>query len=359
MNGSRPINGFRRVALTLTAVLVSGAALTLVGAGPAAADGDCTQGSCTNNGGGHFETIAVSLSGTAPMKGGGGGGGTVQAPVPVECWWYDQTENMSGMSIAELAADSQYEGATRMGANDAIWDNPPAGWWAPYVAREAAGEKLTAYEPTCENGHSSTYGDLRDLTKYGLKSSAFGLVIGAPGSQPDPVVDPDGLIQVAMDQLDLAPPTTDHNPTIAALGGGTLVGLPTYFWVTDPLSVGGDTGHLWIRATAAGVWAQVDLDNSGLTVTSPYSAGASCSRQEALTSYQQGGTSCAVTFTHASTGSAGFPVTAVSTWGAHSTTSARPAPQPIDVAAQVAPEVIVPVGESQAIVQGPPAPPAG
>lgn len=324
------------------ALFMTAVSLVAVDASPAAADG-CTQQSCAGGtGGGYTVQVTVTLTGDAAP---GGGGGTVHASVAPVCYWFDQSANLGGKSIADLAKLTDYKSDTRMGANDAIWKNPPADWWAPYVAQEAAGAHLTAYEPTCQDGNSYSGGSLTMLTAYGSASSPYGLIVTA-GAPPQPSVAPKSLIKVAYDNMQLTPPVVDYNPRITATNGGTLVGLPTYFWVTDPLAVGGPSGRRTIRATAAGVWAEVTADNNGLTLTSPGSNTVNCSRAQALTRYGQAGNPCTVVFGHASTA---WPVDATTTWKAayRLSTGQTDALAP---KAKVAPGQPVPVGESQAIV---------
>lgn len=338
-----PGRGARRTA-ALTAGLAV-AALCSVGplAGPAAAADPCTAASCTTGGSGNTLTVAVNVTLTGDGVGGGGGGGsTVTVQVPPVCYWFDNTVNMGGQSLAELKADS-YQGPSRMGANDAIWDNPPDGWWAQYDLNDP---NLHAYEPTCNDGNSYSGGSLTMLDAYGRRTSPYGLFIGTVGSQPQPVIDPSVLKEAAYNAMTLGDPALSHNPDIGILGGGTLVGLDTYFWVTDPNTLGANgNGRRTVRATALGVWAEVTATTDGATITSP-DATRTCSRAQLLTRYPSTGSYCVVVFSHASTG---YPVSASSTWQvAFRLSDGSGGDMPAKVAGPAT--VTVPVGESQALV---------
>jgi hypothetical protein len=67
------------------------------------------------------------------------------------------------------------------------------------------------------------------------------------GAQPPPRVEPQSLVQVAREYLQLVVPAVDRNPKLKEVPGAALVGFPTWFWVTDPVAVGAPTGRRTIR----------------------------------------------------------------------------------------------------------------
>ncbi len=338
----------RRTLVGLAVAVLAATGLAVIGAPAAHADG-CASYYCTNPGGGATVRISVIFTGDAAGGGAGGGGTSDSVYVKPVCYWYPVLTY--GKTLQQVI-DEYYSppGKSRGGANDYGWPNPPLEWWAPYLAAEAAGHSTRIYEPTCDDGNSYSGGDLTRLADYATPTSPYGLVLTTPNNVPPPQIDPFVLVEADQKHLQLGDPQVDHNPEIGALGGGTLVGLPTYFWMRDGLTVGGAAGTRTIRATAAGVWAQINLQNDGITLVSDGFAPAACSHQQALTRYGDGGTPCSVVFTHASI-AAPYTVTAASAWkAAYQTSDGQAGPVAIDPVVGTANTITV--GESQAIVQG-------
>jgi hypothetical protein len=153
---------------------------------------------------------------------------------------------------------------------------------------------------------------------------ALGIGFFATGAPPEPQIAPADLAQVASDNMDIPDPVVDRNPKVTALTGATLVSLPTWFWVTDPTSVGGAAGTRTIRAQVDGVWAQVVASTKGLHLTSP-AGGKDCGPGQALTHYALGvneSSACTLPFSRSSVGyPVGFPVDASTSWSAEWTGS--------------------------------------
>jgi hypothetical protein len=124
---------------------------------------------------------------------------------------------------------------------------------------------------------------------------------------------------VAHDLMEIPAPQIDRNPKIDAPGAPTLVGLPTWFWVTNPASVGGENGTRTIRAELGAVWAQVLAKTGGLGLASP-AGSTTCAPERAAVEYGRKvpeSSGCTVEFSQASVRyPKGFPVTATTDWQA-------------------------------------------
>jgi hypothetical protein len=131
---------------------------------------------------------------------------------------------------------------------------------------------------------------------------------------------------------------TDRNPMVNAPGTPTLVGLPTWFWVRDPLAVGEEAGNLDVTASVEQpdglVWAKVVATTSGLSISSQYGGtlNGGCSPKQALTDYPNhpkafDKDACTVEFTHAEVN---LPITATTDWNASWTGSNNDGVHPLD-----------------------------
>ena len=172
------------------------------------------------------------------------------------------------------------------------------------------------------------------------------------GATPQPLVDPEDLAQVARDYMAIPDPVVERNPKLPATGGGTLVSLPTWFWVTNPDAVGAATGGTrTIRAQVGPVWAEVVARTSGLSINSP-AGGTSCSPDRAVRVYAPGAddsTGCTVAFDAASVRYAdGYPVDLSTSWSATWTGSGGTGGALPGLSRTVTTNV--PVAESQALV---------
>ena len=342
------------VVLALVVILVYGA--SSASASPGGGNGGTNQGA-------GYSVTAVSFSGDAAP----GGGGTFPVGVPVTCWWEPAQLSMADGSYidptnpAELEAWYTYA-MPAMNGTFAIGRVTYGDFasWKPALDKMRAGQKITAYSPTCRQ-------DAPDCALIGFSGVALppiagvtgecGISVGigffTTGDPPAPQVAPADLAQVAHDQMQIPEPLVDRNPKVTALAGATLVGLPTWFWVTDPASIGGAAGTRTIRAEVRGVWAEVVARTDGLHLTSP-AGGANCGPDTALTAYARGvdeGAACTVSFSGASVGyPAGYPVDASTVWTAAWTGSGNTGGNLASLLRGTS--VDVPVAESQTVVTG-------
>ncbi|MBT0772261.1 hypothetical protein KIH74_25170 [Kineosporia sp. J2-2] len=277
--------------------------------------------------GGYSVSVQVHFSGNAAP--GGGGGTTMAVNLHPVCWW----EPAPGDYQNAAAMLEWYDGVTGGVQTRGILSTyGPREDWEDAVAREEAGQDLSWYKAFCY--------DPRDYVDYGLPSSETGdtdpfdgvaptwesylyRAFGAGEPIPAPMVTPDELAEAARDNMEIPDPEIDRNPKVHDTDDATLVGLPTFFWVTNPASVGGAEGTRFIRAEVVGagaaVWAEVTATTSGLTLAWP-GGSRTCAPEVALKSYTQGMSengACTVEFQHASTGyPGGYPVAASTAWTA-------------------------------------------
>lgn len=317
----------------------------------------CTGCSAQQNGPGYNVTAAVHFSGDAAP----GGGGTVSMGVPAACWW---TANSQVPADPTKWVDWYLNYVTGLGPSSTnvgyYWQAGTEDMWRAAAARAAAGEALQVYTAQCRDS-----GDLCQLNAFtGNPAQGVGPMGGAcgvsaiagffpPGNPPAPLVKPEDLAKLARDNMVIDAPNIDRNPKVGAVGQGTLVGLPTWFWVTNPAAVGGANGTRTIRAEVGAVFAQVVAKTDGLTVTSP-AGGTSCPPTVATRAYSAGASDssgCTVAFAKASVGYAGgYPVDASTAWAATWTGSGGTGGNLEGLARNT--QVQVPVAESQALVNG-------
>lgn len=282
-----------------------------------------------------------------------GGGGSVTASAPAICWW-EKAPVDTGDGIKSLAFILDFFGIDLdQKALDEMEKDVKAGktfeWYTRKTRQGASKEQLEA--AGC-NDFSGPY---------------KGLFIGSlfrpfePGNPPDPLPDPKEMADVALENIDLAAPALTWNPKVDALGGGTLVNLPTWFWVTNPgPAVGGGNGERSVTATAAAGGQQVSVTVTAkagkLQIASPGGA-TTCSVAQAITAYAAGtaeSSACTLAFERASTRyEAGFPVQATVAWTASWTGTGPGVPagtQQLD-GVTLSSTTEVPVREAQTIVK--------
>lgn len=343
-------------------VSVASALAVILVYGAASASANANSGNGGTNQGAGYSVTAVSFTGDAAP----GGGGTISVGVPATCWWEPARLSLADGSYIDPSNPDQLEAwfkyaMTAMNGSFAIGRVTYGDFaiWKPALERMRAGAKVTAFSPTCRQ-------DAPDCALIGFSGVAMapnvltgkcGISVGigffTSGAPPAPQVSPADLAQVASDHMDIPDPLVDRNPKVTALAGATLVGLPTWFWVTDPASIGGAAGARTIRAEVRGVWAEVVAKTEGLQLTSP-AGGASCGPGTALTQYARGvdeGTACTVSFSRASVGyPAGYPVDASTAWTAAWTGSGNTGGNLTSLLRGTL--VDVPVAESQTLVIG-------
>jgi hypothetical protein len=195
--------------------------------------------------------------------------------------------------------------------------------WQDAADAEADGDDLSWYRVQCI--------DPRDYKKYnpGVVEGGIDPVTGSPvtwvtfnyrafpagAAVPAPMVAPAELARVAHDLMVIPEPAVDRNPKLAGAGAPTLVGLPTFFWVTNNDQVGTRT----IVAEVGNVWAKVVATAGGLSLSSP-AGGADCTPQQATAAYGAkvvAATACTIEFDHASTAyPSGYRVDLTTDWTA-------------------------------------------
>lgn len=351
----------RRAAAATTTALAAMAMATAV-ASPAAA-GPNDGGSASDSGNGFTVTARVTLSGDgAPSQ------GTRSMPgVPVKCYW-TPAQLDGNPDVNDPAAVKKWWEEKMPSINGtfapARTQYGPTEMFDKAVEDAAAGRELTYYMLRCRkaaylqdynNGMVDLGDDWRLIEDGEVVTTGFPVTFGffPTGQEPDPLVDPEELAQWAWDQIVLVDPEIDRNPKLTgANAGATLVGLDTFFWVTNPESVGGDEpGTRTIRAEVGNVFAEVTATTETLDLTSP-AGGKECAVAAARRAYTKGAApegACTVSFTRASVGNAaGHPVTATVTW----TPQAQTNDGAVDgLEVKIAQSVVaVPVAESQAIV---------
>jgi hypothetical protein len=310
----------RRKHRSVAFALVTAAAM-LTPATAVALPGD---GGGEENESGYTVEVDVMYSGDAAPE----GGGVFTEYVAPLCYWGPFRGSAGGPDVGDgtdmqKVLDFIEWGWTRPHAEGYGWVR----WYGPIerfedaVEREADGEKLIWYSLNC----NIPLTDERAIAFAGgeVMGSAIVAGLGIQGETPEILIDPEVLAEAARDQMVIESPDVDRNPQGAgALGGATLVNVPTWFWVTNPEeSVGGVDGERTIRADVVGgsVWAEVTAQTGGLSVGSP--AGSTfCEPSVAITEWSPGSddnAGCTVSFSRASIGYlGGYPVTTSTEWTA-------------------------------------------
>jgi hypothetical protein len=290
---------------------------------------------------------------TGDVKGGGGGGGSVTASAPAICWW--EKSDVSGEGIEAIAAvfKTWFGIELDQSALDQMKKD------------EEAGKKFEWYERKTREGASKAELEAAGCNDYSgpYKGLFIGLLVRPfePGEAPEPIPDPEEMADVALENIELQAPTLSWNPKAEALGGGTLVNLPTWFWVTNPgPAVGDGTGERSVTATAAAGDSEVSVTVTAtadkLQIASPGGA-TTCTVDQARTAYAKGAaesSACTLTFERASTKyPSGFPVRATVAWSASWTGTGPGVPggvQPLE-GVVLSSTTDVPVREAQTIVK--------
>lgn len=329
--------------------------------------GATTTAQASNNGNASGSTTGKTLTATAAVAFSGnavsGGGGTVSMGVPATCW-YVPLEMPGGAGSPPLNSNDP---ASWKAWYDWMVTNTngtfaPArvayGDWETWQAALTAGKQV--YQAECRDGSGCAINAFVGGSPIGLGGQwgPCGVIptVGffTPGAPPPPLVTPQDLAVVARNQMELLAPQVDRNPKAASPAGATLVGLPTWFWVTDARSVGAGTGgERTVRASVGNAWALVVARTDGLRLDSP-GGGTSCTPTQANVHYSAGSSdagACTLSFDRASVGySSGYPVTASALWAVSWTGSGGTGGN-LDATAMTY-STNVPVAESQALVGG-------
>lgn len=270
--------------------------------------------------GGYTVEVAVSFAGEAAP----GGGTTRTVRVAPTCWW-QPADGPYQDAVASLAwYDVVTGGLETRGVVD---EYGPRRIWKEAADAETAGTADTSwYRAYCKNPKDYARYDAgatenqdpilgNDQTFVTFYYRAF----DAGAAIPPPLVDPEELARAAREVMVIPVPVTDRNPKIQSAGAPTLVGLPTWFWVTNPEAVGGTDGDRDITATLGDVSATVTAKTGGLHLNSP-AGEATCEPKQALVKYTGEASeesACTVAFTHASVAHPnGYRVQASTNWQA-------------------------------------------
>jgi hypothetical protein len=355
------------VAKALVTGAVAALAITGLAAAPAQAD---TVGGGVDTSGPYVEASITITRGGQTVGGSGG------HAVPAKCWW--EPFSFSGFGGPTVDPDDpesvqaymEYVAPFLSGhAAGARLTLPDRDYMTDIIRRVAAGEDLTFYRAKCRSGLNPVDEGLIDNAgtwqgvNFGVEFQAF-----PPGQEPGPVVAAEVLADLAREQLDIEAPAIDRNPKMpTAAGLATLVGLDTYFWVTNPDQALGDGGDGNVSVTAeAGQeggpdpfsTATVTATTDGMTVSvnDGLTDAVVCDLARAKNTYGPGstaGNSCSVKMERASVGQgAGWQVTAVAGWEVEWEGVEANGDVVGDVLAFDAPTAnfAVPVAESQAVV---------
>ncbi|WP_166355426.1 hypothetical protein [Phytoactinopolyspora limicola] len=329
----------------------------LVGAGA-----ELPGGGGDSDGDGYTVAVSVDLSG----DGAPGGGGSYTVHVPPVCWWVPLDLAAMGWAdidpsdpgaIKEYVTENILPGYTGHAASGRhAW--PDVDVFDEAIERYENGDSITWYQIASESPDAKPCSPhVHDVSDDLGNEIPVRYTFFVTGSQPEPVIDPEDLAEAARDVMVIDEPEVDRNPKMAgSSAGATLVNIATWFWVTNPDSVGGPDGERTIRADVAGgdVWAEVTARTGGLSIASP-SGSVFCEPSLALIEWGDADEGCTVTFRRASIGYAnGYPVTASTEWSATwegQTQDGDAVGGELDPLSRDS-EVFVPVAEIQSIVRG-------
>lgn len=317
-------------------------------------------------------TVRVTSTPGSPIA-----SGTYTIPVPPKCWWESipLDFDLSGDFDADdpVAFQEWYDKTVIQMRGHAA-----AGYFAlpsreevqRIVKLEKSGVDYTWYQlghqegvNCADEGFTETRGTVGDA--YGALGAGdyvnVNIEVGyaafpAAVRPPAPLVDVEDLSEILWDEVaqQVEEPVMERNPTITAMGGATLVNLPTWFWLTNVQGALAQDGTIGLRAEIPGspVYTEIDVETTGVDVASPRGAN-TCSVEAAKTSYSDGASedsACTVTFSQANRG--GWPVTSTIQWtGGWEGRQGNGEMVGGDLALTRSGTVDVPVGESQALVR--------
>ncbi|MEO7060083.1 MAG: hypothetical protein ABI083_10205 [Lapillicoccus sp.] len=305
---------------------------------------------------GGYQAVAFDFR----QVGGAGGGGHTVESMPSRCWWSVSPMILNGVDVsADPSQWLAWRAATDAGSGDQKLIHLDQLQKA--ITAAATNPALRLYRAACRDGlpcvETARYvlGDISAYTNSEACNRTSNENFYPQGAPPQPSVDPRELALKAVEHLNIPNPLVDRNPLVGALGGATLVDLPTWFWVRDDNALAASSdGRLEIIATAGRVQVMVTATTVGLTLASE-AGGSQCSIAQATTAFggaDAGADPCAIEFRAASVGRpAGFAVTASSSWTA--TWLANDGTSGALVALGRVAVTQVPVAETQALVSGP------
>lgn len=315
-----------------------------------------------NTGDGYEVEVNVVYSGDAAPS----GGGSSTVTVKVVCYWGpfrevvtngpdagDGTNMQKVKEYIDWGWNQPHEagyGWVRVYGDRAKFDaaaanpQPNAQWFSPYCSVPQTDEQAIAFA-----GGEGLWG-------MALQARLFTV-----DNPPPANIDPEDLAIAAREVMVIDEPEIDRNPKITnGPADATFVNIPTWFWVTNPETVGSEAGTRTIRAEVEGsdVWAEVTATTGGLSIASPVGA-RMCEPERAMLAWTPGANDddgCTVEFSKASVAyPMGYPVTASTEWNATwegQDQAGNAVGGTLDPLLRAAPPVNVPVAEVQAIVGG-------
>lgn len=356
-----------RIGFKALGVLCGAAALLAAGAAGANAGGFEEDGSLVAR----ATTVVVTAGEGDPIS-----GGSYTISVPPKCWWESIPLNFDLSGDFDADDPEQFrewyeETIVQMRGHAA------AGYFAMpsfeeverIVRLEASGTDYTWYRLGNQSGVNCA--DEGFTNSRGTVGSAYGAegagefvndaipvayqAFQAGVTPPPPLVDVGDLSERLWDEVSqqIEDPEVDRNPTIATLGGATLVNLDTWFWVTNVVGALAVDGNIHLEATIPGspVRTTIDVDTTGVDITSPAGAN-SCVIEQAKVEYSPAaseGEACRVVFERSNTG---WPVTSSIVWtGGWDGVQADGTLENGNLTVSRSATIDVPVGESQAVVQ--------
>jgi hypothetical protein len=286
--------------------------------------------------------------------------GRRRVSVPLTCWWEPalgpwQDPKAMLAAYTDLTLNSLVSDRFRF----ATWKaKHTKGRWIAATrqdfvrAAEQPPGSRAWYMAVCRDGATPVdYWDFLGYPADGLRFAAF------PTSRPPQArPTPHDLALYATGVLDLPAPVMDRNPKLAKVRQASVVGFPTWFWVTNPAATGAPTATRSVQARAGNVRAEVTATATGVTITSD-AGKTSCTPKQASTAYRPGisdASACTLTFTKASVDHrAGWPVTVTVSWRLLWTGTSRNRTTGGDLGVQPHTwTTTIPVAEIQTIVNG-------
>ncbi|NUR09042.1 MAG: hypothetical protein HOQ45_18795 [Nocardioidaceae bacterium] len=224
---------------------------------------------------------------------------------------------------------------------------------------------FTWYQLNCRdgvNGAKEGYTTSRWTTpdSYGAELGGQPVPVGYavfPAAQPPPppLVDVKDVTESLWDvaSADLGQATMGRNPTIAAHDDATLVNLPTWFWVTNPVESLAQDGVIDITASIPGspVRTHLHAETGDVAITSD-AGSTECGPEQVQQAYTSGASdagACTISFDRARP--AGWDVRTLISWTGTWDGADNNGPQGGDLApVTLISDTNVPVQESQALV---------
>lgn len=206
------------------------------------------------------------------------------------------------------------------------------------------------YIPSCDQSRWTGLADAYAAYRDAYFATHNPVYVEATDPVPTPAVDPAVLAQIAYDSMDLPHGTIRWNPSLR--GGATVVNMDTWVWVENAPTRVSVTAQI-----AAGTWARVDAQLTGLQLSAPGADPATCPDTGVAWSPGATATSCSLVFFRSSANQpvkAGYSVptatlTASAQWTASWVSSLNATPTALPTQA-ITTTAEVPVAEIESLV---------